>query len=73
MTLDSAPALLGMFERADWIDSMSMPHRYTLLHLVGHGIVRCREKGGLCSFDDGIPWTEEPKAFHIIKERLGCS
>lgn len=73
MTLDSAPALLGMFEGADWIDSMSMPHRYTLLHLVGHGIVRCREKGGLPPFDDGIPWVEDRKAFHVLKERLGCS
>lgn len=71
MTLSSAPALLGLVERARWIQRMPTSDRADLLSLIADRIARCREKAGLPPFDDEIPWCEPAKAFTTIKTQLG--
>lgn len=70
MTLSSAPALIGMVERARFYKRMTKPERADLLNIINVGIARCREKAGLEPFDDELPWCEPPKASAQIKTLL---
>lgn len=72
MTLSSAPALIKVVQDGrGWMQELSADDRHTLLGVVGLGIARCREKAGLPTFDDHIPFAGEPeKAFHTIKNLL---
>lgn len=70
MTLDSAPGLITLVREAVWIKALPEDHKYILLRLVSHGIVRVREKNGLAPFDDEI-WGDKPKAFSQIKQIIG--
>lgn len=74
MDLSSAPALIRVVQEGrGWIAVMSEDERHDLLGIIGIGIARCREKAGLPSFDDEIPFLDEPpKAFTQIKTMLGC-
>lgn len=70
MTLSSAPALLGMVERATFWRSMSIDERFALLGVLNAGIAACRERNGLPPLDDAL-WDQPPKAFHQFKTMLG--
>jgi hypothetical protein len=67
MTLSSAPALLGMVERATFWRSMSVDDRFALLGVLNSGIAACRVRNDLSPYDDPIPWVEAPKAYQKIK------
>lgn len=70
MTLSSAPALLGMVERATFWRSMSIDERFALLGILNSGIAACRERNALPPLDDAL-WDEPPKAFHQFKTMMG--
>lgn len=70
MTLSSAPALIGLVERARFVQLMTPAERADLLNIVNIGIARCREKAGLPPFDDELPWCEPPKASAQLKVML---
>lgn len=72
MSLSSAPALLGMVERADFWRSMSVDERFALLGVLNAGIAACRARHDLPPLDDAIPWLgEAPKASEKLKTMLG--
>lgn len=67
MTLTSAPALIGMVERATFWRTMNVDERFALLGILNAGIAACRERNDLPPYDDPMPWCEPPKAFQRIK------
>lgn len=69
MTPSSAPALVSMIERAEWVKQADRETRFRLLTLVADGIAKLREKSGLPPFDDALLF-EPPTAFDRIKEIL---
>lgn len=71
MTLSSAPALIQLVERATWVKALGADDRHVLLGMIGRTIARIREREGLAPFDDGVI-GEPHKAFHQIKDILGC-
>ena len=71
MTLSSAPALLGMVERAAFWRSMSIDERFALLGVLNAGIAACRVRNDLPPYDDPIPWIEAPKAYQKLHTMFG--
>ncbi len=70
MTPNSAPALIKLVERAEWLGpSCPKDVRYFVLRLVSHAITRVRENAGYEPYDD--PWPDEaPNAFMQIRDLL---
>jgi hypothetical protein len=70
MTLDSAPALMGLVQDAAWLKSLSIDERHTLFGIMARSVARCRERAGLAPYDDALI-GEPPKALHVIRDVLG--
>jgi hypothetical protein len=68
MKIGDAEMLLAAVESGPWRDA-DADIRFEVLRLVGHAIMRVRERGGLAPFDDALP-GEPPTAFEIIREIL---
>lgn len=68
MTIDSAPELVGLVEKATWLRQADKDVRGEVLSLIGNAIIRLREREGLLPFDD--PLDGELNAFLQIRELL---
>jgi hypothetical protein len=69
MTPSSSVALVDTINRAEWLRNAPEDIRQGVLTIVGHGIVKLRERHGMHPFDDAL-MDEPPTAFQQIREIL---
>lgn len=67
MTITQAAGLLALVEHGPWRGA-DPDARYQVLRLIDASIAHLRERAGLASFNDSLPWTDEPPtAFEILR------
>lgn len=66
MTLSSSAALLKLVGQSTWLRNADAETRAGVLSIIGHGIMKLRERNGLPPFDDAL-MDEPPTVFQEIR------